>query len=78
MDYLYEIIDDASKSNIATLTRHAPIPHLRTGESFSLQTADNGEFVPYTVISVHALVSANESSTQRVSLMVGPQQIRSI
>lgn len=65
MDYLYEIIDDASKSNIATIKRDTPIPHLRTGESFSLQTADNGEFVPYTVISVHSLVSSNDTTTQR-------------
>ena len=78
MDYLYEIIDDASKSNIATIKRDAPIPHLMTGESFSLQSGDSDEFVPYTVISVHALVSMNETSTQRVSLTVGPQQIRSI
>ena len=78
MDYLYEITDDASKSTIATVKRDAPIPHLKSGESFSLQTAEGGEFVPYTVISVHALVSPNETSTQRVSLTVGPQQIRSI
>jgi hypothetical protein len=76
MDYLYDIIDDASKTNIATLTRKAPIPHLSTGDSFSLQKGE--EFVPYTVISVHSLVSLDETSTQRVSVSVGPQQIRAI